>query len=85
MVYYVIMENMTNDIRKAVKKQMIDKDLNQTELAQMIGKSRQQVNDVLSGRTGHLADTWQEIFDALGLELIVVSKDSSTVRTGRGE
>lgn len=68
------METMTNEIRKAVKKRMIDKELNQTELAKTIGKSRQQVNDVLSGRTGHLAETWEEIFKALGLELIVREK-----------
>jgi DNA-binding phage protein len=68
------MENMTNEIRKSVKKQMIEKEINQTELAKKIGKSRQQVNDVLSGRTGHLADTWEEIFNALGLELVVKPK-----------
>ena len=66
---------MTNDIRKAVKKQMIDKEVNQTELAKLIGKSRQQVNDVLSGRTGHLGDTWEDIFEALGLELVVKPKE----------
>jgi transcriptional regulator with XRE-family HTH domain len=69
------MENvMTDNIRKTIKKQMIDKGINQTELAKKVGKSRQQVNDVLNGRTGHLGETWQEIFDALDLEIVVKPK-----------
>jgi ribosome-binding protein aMBF1 (putative translation factor) len=65
------MKLMTDEIRKTIKKKMIDRGLNQTELAKKIKKSRQQVNDALAGRSGHVAETWEGILKELGLKLTV--------------
>lgn len=71
------MKNMTDEIRKAVKKRLIDLEISQTELAESVGKTRQQINDMLSGRAGNITETWGNVFDKLGLELTVKEKDQA--------
>ena len=68
------MATMTEHIRKEIKKRLIDVGITQTDLAEQVGRSRQQVSDMLNGRGGNINEVWSNILDALGLELVVREK-----------
>jgi transcriptional regulator with XRE-family HTH domain len=65
---------MNNEIRKAVRIELAKRDMNQTELAEALGMSKQHLNRALSGDLGKLPPVWAKILDYLGLELVVVPK-----------
>jgi transcriptional regulator with XRE-family HTH domain len=68
------MPNMNEHIRKEVRIAMIRKGVNQTDLANTVGLSRQHLNHLLTGHRGKLPDAWGKLFDALDLELTVKPK-----------
>lgn len=78
------MDNMTEKIRESIRIELAKKRWNQTDLSENANLSRQQVS-YLMNEGGSLSEGWQKIFDALGLEVIVVPKSSSTVLLKRGE
>lgn len=64
--------NMTDEIRTKIKKLLIDKDLSQTAVAKDAGISRQYFNNMLSGHSGDLPDSWAKVFDVLGVKVDIV-------------
>lgn len=69
------MLTMTDEIRRAVRRQLADVNWNRSELARATGLHKQTVSDLLNGKNEGKIDTWQKIFDALGLELKVGPKE----------
>jgi transcriptional regulator with XRE-family HTH domain len=68
---------MNKDIRENVRIEMLRRDLTQTQLAEAIGVSRQYLSKLLHGHVDGGLDTWERIFEKVGLELVVKPKDSS--------
>lgn len=68
------MSNMTEHIREEVRVAMIRKRVNQTELAEKTGLSRQHINHLLTGHRGKLPDAWEKLLDSLDLELTIRPK-----------
>lgn len=50
------------------------KDLNQSELAERIGVSKQYLNAYMTGKAGHIPRLWSKVFEELGLELTVAPR-----------
>ena len=69
---------MTDQVRKQVKKILIDRDITQTRLASEIGKGRTTVSSALSGKVGTVAPIWQAILDGLGVELVIREKEKAS-------
>jgi transcriptional regulator with XRE-family HTH domain len=65
---------MNEQIRKAVRVELVRRDMQQKDLAERTGMSQQHVSALLTGRSGNLPGGWEKIFDALDLELEVVTK-----------
>jgi ribosome-binding protein aMBF1 (putative translation factor) len=75
------MMTMTEQIREAVRVELAKRKWSKSELARRIDKTPQFISQIMGSERGDVPDYWQSIFDELGLELIVVQKTSSTVRT----
>jgi ribosome-binding protein aMBF1 (putative translation factor) len=73
-VYLVIMLAMTDKIKEAVRVELARRDMSQVELAKKIERTPQQVNNVIRGESAKLPEVWEDILNALGLELTVVPK-----------
>lgn len=69
-----MMIDMNEQIRESVRVALAKEDMSQTELADKVGATRQQVNQFIRGKGGNVHTLWQKIFDELGLELKVVAK-----------
>jgi predicted transcriptional regulator len=67
---------MTEEIRKAVKIELVKRGVSQTAVADQIGVTRQHLSRMLSDSTqsGGLPESWVKLLDELGLELKVVPK-----------
>ena len=74
MLYYVIMETMTEQIREAVRIELAKRKWSQSELARRIEKSPQFISQIMGNDRGDVPEYWQNIFDELGLELMVKAK-----------
>jgi ribosome-binding protein aMBF1 (putative translation factor) len=74
MLYYVIMDTMTEQIREAVRIELAKRKWSQSELARRIEKSPQFVSQIMGSDRGDVPEYWQSIFDELGLELMVKAK-----------
>ncbi len=74
MLYYVIMETMTEQIREAVRIELAKRKWSQSELARRIEKSPQFISQIMGNDRGDVPEYWQNIFDELGLELVVKAK-----------
>jgi len=68
---------MNEAIRKDVKARVESKGQSLSAFAQGIDLERQYFNRMLNHGVGDVPDSWQRVFDALGLELVVVPKGSS--------
>jgi transcriptional regulator with XRE-family HTH domain len=66
---------MNAQIRKAVRIELVRQDMQQRDLARITGMSQQHVSGLITGRSGNLPEGWEKIFEALGLELVVVPKE----------
>jgi transcriptional regulator with XRE-family HTH domain len=65
---------MTDDIRHAVKVELAKRKLTQGELAKGVGITVQQLSRMMQGKSAKVPDSWQSVFDFLGLELVVKAK-----------
>lgn len=65
---------MNESIRQAVKKAIEDSGVSQNEFARSIAYPESHFSRVMNGKRGFVPDVWQRIFEALGLELVVVKK-----------
>lgn len=70
-----MMKDMNNRIREEVRVAMARRNLNQSELAERVGVSRQYMNAYVSGKAGNVPRLWSKVFDELGLELTVKPKE----------
>jgi transcriptional regulator with XRE-family HTH domain len=80
LAYYVSMDVVNDSIRQAVRVELAKRDQKQVQLAGRVGVTRQYLNDVLRGKSGHVPAVWQRIFDELDLELVVRPKDPPPAR-----
>ena len=74
MIYFV-----NDHIRQEIRVELARRNMKQTQLAEEIGRSRQQLSAVMQGQAGNLPDIWERIFDKLDLELIPVPKDKVSI------
>lgn len=65
---------MNRQIREAIRVELARRNETQAALARRIGVTRQYLSNIMTGKTGNVADVWQKVFDDLGLELVVVPK-----------
>ncbi len=61
-------------IREVVRQQMKAQGLTQEGLAEKLGTLQPSIARLLSGRSGTVPKLWQDVLDALGLELVAVPK-----------
>jgi transcriptional regulator with XRE-family HTH domain len=66
---------MNKSIRTDVGNAMTKQNINQSQLAQRIGVTRQYLNNYLNGKAGDVPRLWQKIFDELDLELVTKGKE----------
>jgi transcriptional regulator with XRE-family HTH domain len=66
---------VNDEIRRAIRVELARRDLQQKDLAQLTGLSPQHISDLLRGRSGNLAEGWEKIFEALGLQLAATPKE----------
>jgi transcriptional regulator with XRE-family HTH domain len=69
-----MMQNMNSKIREEVRVALARRDMNQSELAEKIGVTRQYLSNYMAGKAGDVPRLWQRVFDELGLELVVQPK-----------
>jgi transcriptional regulator with XRE-family HTH domain len=69
------MLSMNKSIRTDVGNAMTKQNINQSQLAQRIGVTRQYLNNYLNGKAGDVPRLWQKIFDELDLELVTKGKE----------
>ncbi len=69
---------MNPDNKNAVRTALAAKGLNQTQLAEVLGKERAAVSRTLSKSPIDERSLWPAILDALGLEIVIQPKKLST-------
>lgn len=72
----VKMIGVNDDIRRAIRVELAKRDMNQSDLAKQIGRTRQHVSAAIRGDIGKLPKIWQDILDGLDLELVVRERQS---------
>lgn len=65
---------MNEEVREAVKREMERRELSQGELARQLEMERPNLTRLLSGRSGKIPKVWQDVLDALDLELVALPK-----------
>ena len=65
---------MNQKVREAVKEAMNTRELSQGELARQLEVDRPSITRLLSGTSGKVPKLWQEVLDALDLELVAVPR-----------
>lgn len=68
---------MNNEIIKQIKKKMIDKDMNQAELAKKIDINSYQISNLLNGKTNPTIKTLTKVLDVLDLKINIVEKNEN--------
>ena len=67
--------SVNDQIRKAIKIELVKKGLSQIEISEKIGVTPQHLSRMLSegskSKSGDLPKAWQNLLDELGLDLIV--------------
>ena len=74
-VMYIMIDNVNDYIRQEVRIELAKRRMRQSELADKIGRSRQQLSTVLQGQGGNVPDIWLEIFNELDFELMPIPKN----------
>ena len=69
-------EEVTDEIREIIRKQIADSGLSQAEVARQIGIPPQNLNRALQER-GLIAPVWQRILDHFDLKIVVVKKSQA--------
>lgn len=65
---------MNEEVREAVKREMERREMSQGELARQLEMERPNLTRLLSGRSGKIPKVWQDVLDALDLELVALPK-----------
>lgn len=68
------MNVMTEDIRQAVRIELVKRKMTQGALAEQAGITPQHLSRMMQGSTSNVPESWQHVFDVLGLEIIVKPK-----------
>jgi predicted transcriptional regulator len=68
------MSGMNDDIRAAVVLRMAERGVTRYQMAQDLDMDAPNISRLLNGRSGKIPESWQAIFDYLGLELVVKPK-----------
>ncbi|WMT57667.1 helix-turn-helix domain-containing protein [Truepera radiovictrix] len=68
---------MTDSIRQAVKRRIDELGKSQAEVARSLGLQRQYLGRMLNEHVGEVPESWQQLLDALNLELYVREKPST--------
>lgn len=68
------MERMNDDIRRAVRVRLAERNWRQADLARKLGMKPQYLSKLLTGDAGKIPTSWQRVFDELGLELVARKK-----------
>ncbi|MFC3919244.1 helix-turn-helix transcriptional regulator [Deinococcus metalli] len=76
---------MNKQVRDAVRQAMEKRDMSQGDLAKLLSVERPNLTRLLNGRSGQVPKMWQEVFNALGLEIIVVPKSGSVSKPDSSE
>lgn len=72
---HMVQSPSVNDaIRTAIRIELAKRRMNQSQLAEHVGVSKQHMSKLMGGKVGNVSEVWQRIFDELGLELTVTSK-----------
>jgi lambda repressor-like predicted transcriptional regulator len=71
---------MTDQIRKLVIVEMAKRGIKQKDLAKKVGRSPQQLNNVLRRDSSDMPDVWQEIFKTFDWEIRVFDKEGNEVK-----
>lgn len=67
---------MTPELRAALRTYLTQRQISQTALADRIGTDRHTINRALS-HNGKVPVIWQQMLDALGLELVLQEKGTA--------
>ncbi|WP_231724438.1 helix-turn-helix domain-containing protein [Deinococcus actinosclerus] len=65
---------MNDRVREAVKNRLKEKGISQGQLATLLEVERPSITRLLSGTSGKVPQLWQEVLDALDLELVAIPK-----------
>jgi transcriptional regulator with XRE-family HTH domain len=77
---------MDDSIRSAFRDILRQRRVSQAELAEMSGLRPDYVSKVLRGESGNMPDSWKQMLNAMGLELVVQPKATTdTVSWDRKE
>ena len=76
MLYYGFMiDNMNDQIRQAVRIELTKRNLKQYQFAEQINMSRQQFNEIITGKVAEVPKSWERIFEGLDWELMPIPKN----------
>ncbi len=76
----IMMSNMTDKMRKLVEIELVRQDMTQKDLADEIGRKRQQINNTLQGRSGKMPKVWYDILKTFEWKINIVDKNGNEVR-----
>lgn len=68
------MTSMNNQIRRAVRVRLAERDLKQGDLAQLVGMKPQYISRLMTGNVGRVPEAWLKVLDALDLQLVAIPK-----------
>jgi DNA-binding phage protein len=71
------MQSMTDDIRQAVRIELVKRRMTQTGLAEQAGITPQHLSRMMQGDSSNIPGSWEKVFDTLGLEVVVRPKQES--------
>lgn len=69
--------HVTDDIRTQMYELLRLSGVQQKEIAEAVGKQKQQVNQALRGNLGNLPPIWQDILYATGMKIVIVPENSN--------
>ena len=76
----IMMSDMTDEMRKLVEIELVRRDMTQKDLAEKVGRKRQQINNTLQGRSGKMPKVWQDILKTFEWKIHIVDKNGNEVR-----
>jgi predicted XRE-type DNA-binding protein len=64
-------------IRREVRALLKERGLSQQQLADLTEIERPNINAMLNGKVGKMPDRWEKVFEALGVDVGIVEKEST--------
>lgn len=68
------MDEMNEQVRAAVIRELERRGISRTEFAERVGKQLPDLSRMLNGRSGVIPEGWQAIFDELDMELVLLPR-----------